>query len=492
MCSVSQCTNRAIYGKVSLHRFPKEKKRRKLWTIKLRIGKEVSKEMVVCSEHFEKDDFFWGHLDELEPLRRRLKRNAVPSRNIPLRSHEAKVTPRTGRRKRTADAQGNKGQDNLVAAEAVSDGDCACVPPNVSEDGECDDQPLQEWLPPLSSSCTSTLQDTRTAAEQDSARVLVQLQELCSSSELDKCIQVNTLDITTQKIRISDLMLSDAHLNTLTGVPHHELLNKIVSLVEKYEEVNKMEASVRDRVILVLMVLKQAMSFSCLSVLFQCSISSVHRYFVHTLPLVSAVLKTAIEWPSKDEILNNMPLHFKQYSRVRGVADCTEVPVERSRCVKCQLLTYSQYKSTYTVKFLVCVSPAGTITFISEAFGGRASDKAITAECGLLDKFESFTDDIMVDRGFFIDDLCSARAIGVIRPPFAKKDSQFSRNDALRTADIARARVHVERAIQRVKIFKLFNSTLSWEMLPHVNELFAIACGLTNLCAPILADDKFQ
>ncbi|KAL1451300.1 hypothetical protein MTO96_043866 [Rhipicephalus appendiculatus] len=172
--------------------------------------------MVVCSEHFKKDDFFWAHLDELEPLRRRLKRNAVPSRNIPLRSHEAKGTPRTGRRKHTADAQGNKGQDNLVAAEAVSDGDCACVPPNVPED------------------------------EQDAARVLVQLQELCSSSELDKCIQVVTLDISTQKIRISDLMLSDAHLNTLTGVPHHELLNKIVSLVEKYEEANKMEASVRD------------------------------------------------------------------------------------------------------------------------------------------------------------------------------------------------------------------------------------------------------
>ncbi|KAL1415044.1 hypothetical protein MTO96_006992 [Rhipicephalus appendiculatus] len=115
--------------------------------------------------------------EELEPLRRRLKRNAVPSRNIPLRSLEAKGTPRTGRRKRTADAQ-----------------------------------------------------------EQDAARALVQLQELCSSSEPDKCIQVNTLDISTQKIRISDLMLSDAHLNTLTGVPHHELLNKIVSLVEKYEE----------------------------------------------------------------------------------------------------------------------------------------------------------------------------------------------------------------------------------------------------------------
>ncbi|XP_075553280.1 uncharacterized protein LOC142585991 isoform X1 [Dermacentor variabilis] len=422
--------------------------------------------------------------DGLKPLRKRLKRNAVPSQKIPMRSHEASVRPRVPRRKPPTDSQGNEGQQDDVS-EVVINEDCACELPDNLEESEYNDPPVQDWLPPLSSSCS------RTTAERDAARALVELQELGHTPELNKSVQVNSLDF-TQKFRISDVLLSDAHLNTLTGVPSHALLNKIVSLVEKYEAANRMEASVRDRVILVFIVLKQAMSFSCLSVLFQCSISSIHRYFVHTLPLAAAVLKAAIEWPSKEEILNNMPSHFKQYPRVRGVVDCTEIPVERSRCVKCQLLTYSQYKSTYTVKFLICVSPAGTITFISEAFGGRASDKAITAECAILEKFESFTDDIMVDRGFFIDDLCTARAIGVIRPPFAKKDCQFDRNDALRTADIARAWVHVERAIQRVKIFKLFNSTLSWEMLPYINELFTVACGLTNLCAPILADDKFQ
>lgn len=174
-----------------------------------------------------------------------------------------------------------------------------------------------------------------------------------------------------------------------------------------------------------------------------------------------------------------------------GVVDCTEIPVERSRCLTCRLLTYSQYKSTYTIKFLVCVSPGGTITFVSDAYGGRASDKAITEQCGLLELFEPFTDDIMVDRGFFIDDLCASRAIGIIRPPFSKKDCQFQDNDATKTTGIARARVHVERAIQRIKIFQTFRTTVDWEMLPYINHLFITACGLTNLCAPILADDKF-
>lgn len=79
----------------------------------------------------------------------------------------------------------------------------------------------------------------------------------------------------------------------------------------------------------------------------------------------------------------------------------------------------------------------------------------------------------------------------LLGPPFLGKESQFSEADALKTADIARARVHVERAIQRVKIFKMFSGTILWEMLPHIDQLFTVACGMTNLCSPILADDKF-
>lgn len=323
------------------------------------------------------------------------------------------------------------------------------------------------------------------------AEALLLLGQPAEPETAEKAVQANAMHDCLQKFRISELLVSDHNINTFTGVPSAKILDKVVALVKSQESENRMEATVRDRVVLVLIVLKQAMSFSSLAVLFQCSVSSVHRYFVHTLPLVAAVLQSVIEWPSKEEVLNNMPVHFTKYSRVRGVVDCTEIFVERSHCLTCQLLSYSHYKSNYTVKFLVCVSPAGTITFISRAYGGRASDKVITTQSGLLEKFEPFTDDIMVDRGFFIDELCSARAVGIVRPPFAGKASQFSRPDAINTADIARARVHVERVIQRIKIFKMFNSTIPWEMLPHIDQLFTVACGLTNLCAPILADDKF-
>ncbi|XP_077551315.1 uncharacterized protein LOC144165023 [Haemaphysalis longicornis] len=46
--------------------------------------------MVVCSEHFVNNDFFWsgtGYQQNWTPVRRKLKKNAVPSRCLPLRSH---------------------------------------------------------------------------------------------------------------------------------------------------------------------------------------------------------------------------------------------------------------------------------------------------------------------------------------------------------------------------------------------------------------------
>ncbi|KAH6934721.1 hypothetical protein HPB50_027432 [Hyalomma asiaticum] len=62
MCSVPQCSNRAVAGEISLHVFPRDKKLRKLWAAKMRIGKKVTGEMYVCSEHFKQEDYFWSHL----------------------------------------------------------------------------------------------------------------------------------------------------------------------------------------------------------------------------------------------------------------------------------------------------------------------------------------------------------------------------------------------------------------------------------------------
>ena len=102
-----------------------------------------------------------------------------------------------------------------------------------------------------------------------------------------------------------------------------------------------------------------------------------------------------------------------------------------------------------TVKFLVGIAPSGMISFLSKACGGRASDQHITRESGFLNLLEP-TDLIMAGRGFTIkEDLMVRGATLEIPPPSSEQMSK----DKNQPKKIANARIHVERAIGRMKIF---------------------------------------
>lgn len=169
--------------------------------------------------------------------------------------------------------------------------------------------------------------------------------------------------------------------------------------------------------------------------------------------MLSDLLKVFIRLPEKDEVAGNLPKCFKNYSNCIMVLDCT---VQKSRCLKCRLRSYSFYKKDHTIKFLIGVAPSGLITFVSKAYGGRASDKAIFNNENVISKLIPGRDALMVDRGFLIDKECEDNYIRLIRPPFLGRGrSQFTKEEAEITADIARARVHIERKIQRLKLFAI-------------------------------------
>lgn len=239
-------------------------------------------------------------------------------------------------------------------------------------------------------------------------------------------MQVNTDSPDLKKFNQVDLLATDSLVLAFTGLQSASALEAIVSEVAAIDQANT-TIPVHDRVVLVLVRLKTCLPFTCLAALFDVSRRTITRHFYATLQKLAAVLEAAVPWPDKEEIQRNVPQCFADFKEVRVVLDCTEVQLEKSHCASCQILTYSHYKGVHTAKVLVGVSPGGLITFISNGFGGRASDKACVEKSAVLNKLDSFEDDIMVDKGFHVDDKCGQLGLGVVQPPFfAKKSPVYS------------------------------------------------------------------
>lgn len=84
------------------------------------------------------------------------------------------------------------------------------------------------------------------------------------------------------------------------------------------------------------------------------------------------------------------------------------------------------YKGKHTIKFIVGISPDGLITFVSDVYSGKASDKHnIFVENNILEKCD-IGDGVMADKGFLIEEECSRAGVKLFRPSFLKKNKQLS------------------------------------------------------------------
>jgi hypothetical protein len=133
---------------------------------------------------------------------------------------------------------------------------------------------------------------------------------------------------------------------------------------------------------------------------------------------------------------------------------------------------------------LIGIAPNGAITFVSKCHGGRASDTMITNTSGFLSKLAS-GDMVMADKGFPV--IKSVKGVITVIPPKASSaKKQFSAEEMESTQKIASVRIHVERVIQRLKIFQILTNRFDHSLLPHVDKIVHCCAVLVNLQAPII------
>eukprot|EP00112_Aurelia_sp_Birch-Aquarium-sp1_P002126 Seg1231.5 transcript_id=Seg1231.5/GoldUCD/mRNA.D3Y31 product="hypothetical protein" protein_id=Seg1231.5/GoldUCD/D3Y31 len=172
------------------------------------------------------------------------------------------------------------------------------------------------------------------------------------------------------------------------------------------------------------------------------STTQYSRIWITWLDFLHSKFRSYPIWPSKSAIMKTMPICFKEtYASTRVIIDCTEIYIEKPSSVRSQSATYSNYKHYNTAKGLLGITPAGAVSFVSDLYTGRTSDRKATQNSKLYMLLED-GDSVMADKGFDIEhDLPQGVTLNI--PPFLRGKEHLSAQEETETRQIVAVRIHI-------------------------------------------------
>ncbi|KAL2095581.1 hypothetical protein ACEWY4_007729 [Coilia grayii] len=473
-CCVPKCTSskrKKSYRGQTFHRFPKDKTLRREWikNIKRDPGPhfKINAETKVCSEHFETQCFFKTACGITK-----LKRDAVPTlfawtSETPERPKRRTITRRQSLASMEVDENQPHVRRNALSIE---------VPPP---------HPYHDYaVPPL------TTQEQLEAArkhiiEQDKLIAELQSKEFsvsrfqCNDNQMS--FFTGFIDYATFEAVYKALQPT---ATSMVGWSQAQRLKQIDEQVIR-RAFNIPKLATIDQFFLFLCRLRQGFAEEDLAMRFGVSQSTVSRICVTWANYLYFMLGSLLIWPSKATVDESMPTCFwNTYPDTRVILDCTEIYVQTPSSKVLNSEIYSHYKGNPTFKGLIGIAPSGEVSFVSDLYTGSISDKEITELSGILEILEE-GDLVMADKGFLIKDLLSKINVSLVTPPFLGPSGTFTADEVTETQTIARLRIHVERAIRRIKEFHIFDGVIPMTLVGSVNQLWAVCAMLTNFQGPL-------
>ena len=442
---------------LSFHRLPlNNKKQLKVWIHKIgRKNLPVNSNTRVCSEHF------------VNSAGRRLRKDEFPSRNLPILPTSV-ILPvkRKSPKKRSKHVGDRSGSDEEGEPAPVQDYDCdqCCSTELTVADIKCMEERIEEMKE--------------------------ELRELKHENAALKFSLANIAD-------------NDKKVSFYTGFPTYAALmacfkflgpavNQLIYWNSKLDDTCETKRKGRPRTLapieeffVVLVRLRLGLLEQDLADRFGLSCATISRIFTTWINFMYLKLKEIPLWPPRDIVQANMPKCFRNlYPTTRVIIDATEVYIEKPSLPDLQQMTFSNYKNNNTFKGLIGISPSGAITFVSSLFSGSISDKELTRQSGLLALLEK-GDSIMADRGFDIEADLIPLGVKLNIPPFLKGKSQLSENEMVATRRIASVRIHVERAMERIKNYHIFDKDIPSSSTDLADQIFFVCSVLSNFWPPL-------
>lgn len=490
-CCVPHCTSDSRQDScknLSFHIFPQDEERVKKWIIAIRRdigpGFKITKGTRVCSLHFTPDAY-----EPTTPYRkiRRLKKDSVPS-------VFSWTQPQKSARRVLKRQQLKKPNEKQLNAESLamehSYAASSDFPSTSKQDCviEKNDVETKESLLNSSASSDDSLSNVVHPLSPDKASL--------------HCTNLQLLHIRNkEKFSILRFSNSDKDIRYYTGFASYASLSFFFNFLlpaanflyyvgttntssgTPYTLVNKRgpsrTLSPMEELFLTLVRLRKGLHQKIIADLYNLSEGHVSKIINTWILFLADRLSYLPIWPSKEHVKKNLPAFFKDFPSTRAIIDCTEIFIEQPSAADCQRETFSSYKHHNTAKGLIVITSNGQISFISPLYSGRCSDKKIARHCGILDLLEE-GDGLMADRGFDIEADLTNRGAKLIMPAFLQGQDQFTEEQLIVSRNIAAVRVHVERAVRKMKEFEILSNMYPISMCPILPKVWLICGHLAN------------
>ena len=92
----------------------------------------------------------------------------------------------------------------------------------------------------------------------------------------------------------------------------------------------------------------------------------------------------------------------------------------------------------------------------------------------------------MADRGFNIENLLKPLGVSLNIPALLHGREQLTNEEVTENQTIASVRIHVERAIQRIKKFRQICNEIPLVLHGSINQIWTVRCLLCNFMPPLI------
>ena len=220
---------------------------------------------------------------------------------------------------------------------------------------------------------------------------------------------------------LEDVKTHDKHFQFWTGFPNYQSFKALydyldsialgkkrnwrgAEMVFKNGETAKKDCattlSLEEEFFMVLVHLRVGLTLTDLSLRFGLSESSVSKIFTTWINLLYFELKNLCQMPQWES--DGKAKQFLGFPDLKVIIDCTESFTQKPSSLQACKEIYSNYKSHTTFKFLVGINAHAAIVYVSRAWGGRTSDKHITANSPDLIASMDRGDEVMADRDLML------------------------------------------------------------------------------------------